>query len=185
MLPMFERLDEIDDIARMIDGRCGFVPLIETAAAFEIAESVAQHAGVDEVFVGLNDLHLSLGLEFLFEPLANGMLDRACAKFARTGKPYGFGGIARVGEGDLPAEYILREHARLGSTRVNLSRTFARGDVEDGLDVTTDSLENEVGRLLAVYREAVDASGEEQEINRRAVSRRIDEIVFELSSSEG
>lgn len=38
--------------------------------------------------------------------------------------PFGFGGIARIGEGDLPSDYILGEHVRLGSTSVILSRTF-------------------------------------------------------------
>lgn len=183
MLPMFEHLGEIDELSRMIDGRCRFVPLIETPSAFTIAERVAEHEGVDEVFVGLNDLHLSLGMEFMFEPLANGMLDDACAKFASTGKPYGFGGIARIGEGDLPAEFIVREHARLGSTRVNLSRTFARG--ERGPDGDGSPFETEIGRLLAVYDEALAASPSEREANRRAVDQRIGDIVFELSDFEG
>jgi hypothetical protein len=183
MLPMFERLGQIDALAEMIDGRCRFVPLIETRSAFEIAEQVAEHEGVDEVFVGLNDLHLSLGMEFMFEPLANGMLDHACGQFAGTRKPYGFGGIARIGEGDLPAEFIIREHARLGSTRVNLSRTFARG--ERGPDGEGSAFETEIARLLAVYDEALRASPSEQEANRRAVDRRIGDIVFELGDFEG
>jgi hypothetical protein len=123
----------------------------------------------------LNDLHLSLDMAFMFEPLANGMLDEACAKFARTGKPYGFGGVARIGEGDLPAEFVVREHARLGSTRVNLSRTFARGDY---------AFETEVSRLLAVYDAALRATPSERDANRHAVDQRIGDIVFAMSNCD-
>ena len=40
--------------------------------------------------------------------------------------PFGIGGIARVGEGMLPAELLLAEHVRLGSTGAIISRTFHR-----------------------------------------------------------
>ena len=36
----------------------------------------------------------------------------------------GFGGIARLGFGMLPAEHVIAEHYRLGSTAVILSRSF-------------------------------------------------------------
>ena len=63
-------------------------------------------------------------MSFMFEPLANGMVESICYKIKNIRIPYGFGGIARIGEGMLPAEKILLEHYRLGSTRVILSRTF-------------------------------------------------------------
>ena len=40
------------------------------------------------------------------------------------GIPYGFGGIAALGEGKLPSEQIIVEHYRLGSSCVILSRSF-------------------------------------------------------------
>ena len=50
---------------------------------------------------------------------------------------FGFGGIARIGEGDLPSDNILGEHVRLGSQSVILSRTF-KGVV--GVDKNGNSL---------------------------------------------
>jgi hypothetical protein len=47
-----------------------------------------------------------------------------CNKFKCAGIPYGFGGIAKIGEGLLPAERVITEHYRLGSTRAILSRSF-------------------------------------------------------------
>jgi len=45
-------------------------------------------------------------------------------KIKQKSIPYGFGGIARLGTGLLPAENILAEHYRLGSSMVILSRSF-------------------------------------------------------------
>jgi hypothetical protein len=81
-----------------------------------------------EVFVGLNDLHLSLGCQFMFEPLAQGLLDSVAHRVSAHGLRFGFGGIARLGEGLLPGRDVLAEHLRLGSQAVILSRTFHRPD---------------------------------------------------------
>ena len=51
-------------------------------------------------------------------------VDRIVEKFKANGIPFGIGGIARLGKGILPAEYILAEHIRLGSGAVILSRSF-------------------------------------------------------------
>lgn len=181
MLPMFRSLDEIAAIGAMIAGRARFVPLVETGDALAILESVARHDTVDEVFIGLNDLHISLGLDFMFEPLGDGMLDTACAALRAIGKPFGFGGIARIGEGDLPAEFIIREHARLGSTRVNLSRTFARDGWEGAKGA---NLEHEVRRLLALYDEALAAPESAVQDNRAEVQRRIGTITARIRASK-
>ena len=45
-------------------------------------------------------------------------------KFEDKGIPYGFGGIAQLGQGTLPAENIIAEHYRLGSSMAILSRSF-------------------------------------------------------------
>lgn len=182
MLPMFRRLEEIEQIGAIIAGRCRFIPLVETADAFEILERVAAHQAVDETFIGLNDLHISLGLDFMFEPLANGMLESACAALRRAGKPFGFGGIARIGEGDLPAEFIVREHARLGSTRVNLSRTFARQSSSDSALATgnSDVMQREVRKLLDLYDAALGASDEQKAANTSELRSRIEAIVAQI-----
>ena len=126
MLPMFRTMADLEAFCGMVAGRLPVIPLVETGEAFEILSKVARCKGVSEVFIGLNDLRLSLGLRFLFEPLINGMLDQAAAELRDVGVPWGFGGLARHGEGILPAELILGEHVRLGSTSAILSRTFHR-----------------------------------------------------------
>ena len=179
MLPMFRTLKEIETIGALISGRVRFVPLVETGDAMDILEQVARCDAVDETFIGLNDLHISLGLDFMFQPLGDGMLDAACVKLRDIGKPFGFGGIARIGEGDLPAEFIVREHARLGSTRVNLSRTFARDGLSKG-----ETLEREVRRLLELYNEALAAPADAVAANRAEVQRRIEVISARISAGK-
>ncbi len=154
MLPMFRALEEVAGFAGAVRARVPVIPLAETAEAMDILPQVARTPGVSEVYIGLNDLHLSLGQRFMFEPLANGMLDRAATQLRDAGLPFGFGGLARVGEGQLPAEMIIAEHVRLGSTRAILSRTFHRlaADV-DALCATMD-FAGEVNRLRDAYTKA-------------------------------
>lgn len=87
--------------------------------------------GVDEAHIGLNDMHLSYGLTFMFELLSNGLVENMCQTFKKYNIPYGFGGIAKIGEGLLPAERIIAEHYRLGSTRAILSRSFCDNQYVD------------------------------------------------------
>jgi hypothetical protein len=124
MLPMFNSADEVETFCRFIAGRVKCVPLVETAAAAQSLADVVKINGVSEIYFGLNDLHLDLKLEFMFEPLANGMLESLIDIVKQAGLPFGFGGLARIGEGVLPAELILAEHTRLGSSCVILARTF-------------------------------------------------------------
>ena len=126
MLPMFNTVEEVKEFSQIINGRVKFIPLVETAAAAECLNEVVIVDGVSEIYIGLNDLHRDLGLNFMFEPLSNGLLESLVCTIKQSGLPFGFGGLARIGEGDLPAELILAEHVRLGSSCAILSRTFHR-----------------------------------------------------------
>lgn len=124
MLPMWKSAVEVARFLSAVDGRCRTTLLLETKEAVECLDEVLENGGMDEVHIGLNDLHLSYGMTFMFELLANGTVEMLCEKIRNKGIPYGFGGIARLGTGDLSAEKIIMEHYRLGSTRAILSRSF-------------------------------------------------------------
>ncbi|MCO4094602.1 MAG: aldolase [Acidovorax sp.] len=128
MLPMFQTPDELRTFSRIVSGRAPIVALLETAGALHTLDDWIGTPGLCEVFVGLNDLHLSLGCQFMFEPLAQGVLDTVARRVSAHGLRFGFGGIARLGEGLLPGRDVLAEHLRLGSQAVILSRTFHRPD---------------------------------------------------------
>ena len=131
MLPFFHTLEEVDTFLRIVNGRCKTTLLFESKESIEHLDEIIALGGFDEAHIGLNDLHLSYGMTFMFEPLSNGMVEQICAKFKEAGIPYGFGGVAKIGEGLLPAECVIAEHYRLGSTRAILSRSFCDNQYVD------------------------------------------------------
>ena len=124
MLPYFKTVDEVETFISFVDGRAKTMPLLETPEAAEAVEDILRLEGLDEIFIGLNDLSLGYGKKFMFELFSDGTVEELCYKFKRAGIPYGFGGIGRLGTGELPAEHIIKEHYRLGSTCAILSRSF-------------------------------------------------------------
>ena len=73
-------------------------------------------------------------MKFMFQLLADGTVEKLCSKFKAKGIPYGFGGIAALGKGALPAEKVIAEHYRLGSTCAILSRSFCDCNVITDID---------------------------------------------------
>ncbi len=140
MLPMFRTSEELREFSSIVEGRVGIVPLVETKDAAKNLSGIVKVPGVTEIYIGLNDLHIELNLSFMFEPLANGMLDEMVEIIKEFGLPFGFGGVARMDEGLLSGHNVLGEHLRLGSTRVILSRTFHR--LTNSVDV------DEAGRMF-------------------------------------
>jgi hypothetical protein len=124
MLPMFENGSQLREFLAIVDGRAPVSALLENAGALATIGDWIDAPGLSEVFVGLNDLHLSLGRRFMFEPLAEGLVERVASLAHARGIAFGFGGIARLEEGLLPGRDVLAEHLRLGSGAVILSRTF-------------------------------------------------------------
>lgn len=123
MLPYFKTVDEVKTFVELVGGRVKTMPLLETPEAVECIDEILK-LDIDEILIGLNDLSLGYGKKFMFELLVDGTVENLCNKFKKKGIPYGFGGIAGLGKGVLPAEKIIIEHYRLGSSCVILSRSF-------------------------------------------------------------
>ena len=121
MLPMVIDQHDVEQYVSYVNGRAKVCIMIETAAAMARLDKILAVPGVNEVFVGLNDLHISMGLTFMFELLSDGLVEYIAQKCNKASMPFGFGGIARIGEGDLPSDNILGEHVRLGSSSVIFS----------------------------------------------------------------
>jgi hypothetical protein len=124
MLPYFKTVEEVETFIDLVDGRAKTFPLVETPEAVKVIDEILELDGIDELFIGLNDLSLGYGKKFMFELLSNGVVESLCLKFKQKGIPYGFGGIASLGKGMLPSEYVIREHYRMESTCAILSRSF-------------------------------------------------------------
>ena len=157
MLPMFTSAAQLRAFAGIVAGRVPMVPLLETAGALACLDDWITTPGIDEVFVGLNDLHVSLGCRFMFEPLVLGHVERVAIAARQHGLPFGFGGIARVNEGLLPGQDVLAEHLRLGSQAVILSRTFNRVDEATSFEQAVAELRQAELALASRTAAAVEA----------------------------
>ncbi|MBE5747090.1 MAG: aldolase [Clostridiales bacterium] len=177
MLPMWKTADEVRSFVRAVDGRAKTMLLLETKEADECLDEVLSLGGVDEIHIGLNDLHLSYGLTFMFELLANGTIERICAKIRARGIPYGFGGVARIGAGDLPAERILSEHYRLGSSFAILSRSFCNTDLVQDMGEVEKIFDEKLKELRAFEKSLETRTEEEFEENKKQLCEIVERIV--------
>lgn len=138
MLPFFQNAEQVRRFIKAVGGRVKTNLLLETPEAAENIDEILEIDGIDEIHIGLNDLHLGYGMTFMFELVADGTVEKLCKKIQKKNISYGFGGVARVGTGTLPAECILGEHYRLGSERVILSRAFCDVAKETDFDVVKE-----------------------------------------------
>ena len=67
MLPMVMSYRDVEQYVNYVNGRAKVCIMIETAQALARIDDILSVQGVDELFIGLNDLHISMGLSFMFE----------------------------------------------------------------------------------------------------------------------
>lgn len=159
MLPFYKTVGEVKRFIDAVAGRAETMLLLETPEAVDIVDDVLALDGIDYIHIGLNDLSLGYGKAFMFELLIDGTVEMLCSKFRKAGVPYGFGGIASLGKGLIPAEMIIREHYRLGSTCAILSRSFCNVEKESSIEriseIFTDGIRN-----IRAFEEHCACSGE-------------------------
>lgn len=171
MLPYFKTTEEVKTFIEIVGGRVKTMPLVETPEAVEEIDKILNLKGIDEIFIGLNDLSLGYGKKFMFELLSDGTVENLCNKFREKRLPYGFGGIAALGKGSVPAEMIIKEHYRLGSSSVILSRSFCNSEKISHLGVISSTFVNgiqEIRALEAACEERIRYfSDNKQELNEK------------------
>ncbi len=177
MLPYYKTIDEVKTFFRLVNQRVKTILLLETKEAVDIIDETLNLPEIDEVHIGLNDLHLSYDMTFMFELLVNGTVEDLCNKMREKNIFYGFGGIAKLGEGLLPAEYVIAEHYRLHSQAAILSRSFY--DSVDETDyIAIKSFFEESMMELRQYEECLAEQNEEFfENNHKKIKVIVDEIV--------
>lgn len=155
MLPMFESEGEVEDFVRLVGSAMRVSLLVETPQALSRLENILYVGGIGEVHIGLNDLHLGMKLDFMFELLSGGLIDHCSRAVRQVGVPFGFGGIAPVGEGLVPAELVAAEHVRLGSNQVFLSRAFSRPlDTDEDWSRSSRGFSDRVAALIDCFEAA-------------------------------
>ena len=167
MLPYFKTAKEVSDFIDIVGGRVKTSILLETAPAFFRLEEILEVGGIDEIHIGLNDLHLSLGLDFMFEIYSSPYLEIATKKITEKGISLGIGGVAPASEGLVSGRNVIIEAKRLGAERLILSRAFPKDNMRD--------LEREVDQLRNIYHD--DYSEEDFLMNREQLQFKVREVV--------
>lgn len=184
MLPMFKTPEEVKTFLALVGGRAKTMLLLETKEAEERILEYIDLPGIDEVHIGLNDLHLAHGMTFMFELLCDGTVDRLTRILREHGVRFGFGGFARIGYGILPAENILTHHYALGSEMSILSRGFCDANsVEDPETVRGDFVEG-VANIRKKEEEILSYTVEQFEENFAFVKEKVAEIVDVIRSKK-
>lgn len=166
MLPYFKTADEVKEFIKLVGGRVKTCLLLETADAAENIDSILNVDGIDEMYIGLNDLHLCYGMDFMFQLLADGTVEKLADKIKAKGMSFGFGGVARVGTGTLSADCIFGEHYRLGSDRVILSRAFCDVSKEKSIEDIAEKLTSGVRDVRELEKKLEKWTPEQFEENR-------------------
>ena len=175
MLPYITSVQQVKDFVRYVGGRVKTMPLIETPESAEAIDEILEIDGIDEIYIGLNDLSLGYHKKFMFELLADGTVEGLCLKCKLKGIPYGFGGVASLGKGMLPSEYVIREHYRLGSTCAILSRSFCNVDKVKHIGIISSTFIDGVKAIRELEEECESKISYFRE-NEREVAERVNQI---------
>lgn len=182
MLPYFQTVKQVQEFLKAVNGKASTCLLLETPQAVENLEEIISLQGIDYILIGLNDLHLGYGMKFMFELLANGTVEKLCNKIHEKGIEYGFGGVARQGEGKLPAEKIIAEHYRLGSQMVILSRSFCNTSEINTTDQIREIFRSGVREIRDLEKRLLTKDKAWFENNRKEVVKAVQQIVNNLET---
>ena len=175
MLPDITGVEQVKKFLSIVGGRVKTMLLIETPQSAEALDEILELDGIDEIYIGLNDLSLGYHKKFMFELLADGTVETLCLKCKLKGIPYGFGGVASLGKGMLPSEYIIREHYRLGSTCAILSRSFCNVDKVKHIGIISSTFIDGVKEIRELEAECESKMSYFRE-NERVVAERVHAI---------
>lgn len=177
MLPYFQSVEEVERFVKIVNGRAIVFPLLESKKAYELVDKILEVDGIDEIHVGINDLSLDLDKKFMFELLADGTVEKLCNKFKEKNIPYGFGGIGRIGSGQLPSECVIMEHYRLGSSCAILSRSFCNVEQVSDIEQIRKIFNEGVSAIRDFEARCLNSSVYEYVINQEKVKKIISNIV--------
>lgn len=184
MLPFFKTKDEVEVFVNYVDGRSRVCLLCETAEAVKNIDSILTVPGIEYIHIGLNDLHLSYNMRFMFELLADGTVEMLCKKIKAQGIQYGFGGIAQLGQGYLPAENIIIEHYRLGSSMAILSRSFCDTKKSTDVSLIKNIFKFGVNEIREFEEQLMYKDTSFFESNQGFVNDKVREIVYSIEKND-
>lgn len=179
MLPFFKTRNEVDLFLKFVNKKAETILLCETSDAVNNIDDILSLEGIDRVHIGLNDLHLQYNKTFMFELVADGTVEMLCKKISEKGIPYGFGGIAKLGFGTVPAENVITEHYHFGSSAAILSRAFC--------NIEKESIENinrifdvELKKIREFENKVLYYSKEDLAQHHKQFCKQTEKVVFDM-----
>ena len=157
---------------------------METKEAEECLEEYVDVPGIDEIHIGLNDLHLAHKKDFMFELLCDGTVDKITAVLRERKIRFGFGGFARIGYGILPAENILTHHYALGSEMAILSRGFCDANVAEDPSLVKEIFIEGVTNIRLKEKEIRAYTQKDFEENFETVKEKVAQIAQSIRSKK-
>lgn len=194
MLPFFHLVQEVQTFVQYMKAGCECAGkvfgkdvrsclLLETPEAAILLDEILNVEGVNMIHIGLNDLHLAMGMKFMFQLLTDGIVEQLAKKIRARGIPFGFGGIASLHSGAVPGTFVLKEHYRLGSSMVIVGRSFCNTNViTDEQEIRKIFKEgiSEIRQLETEAQEAVDYFDK----NHQQVVEAVDQILEQIKAKE-
>lgn len=182
MLPYFKTADEVKRFIKAVNGKAKTILLFEHKDAVNNIDEILEINGIDEAYIGLNDLSLSYNLKFMFQLLQDGTVESICDKFKAKNISYGFGGVASIDKGLLPGKFVVKEHYRLKSSSVILSRSFCKIETESNIDDIIFKFNNGISDIRKLENECISNENNPVffEQNRLETEKRIKNIIAEL-----
>ena len=185
MLPMIQSFEDVEKFIMYVNGRCKKMLLIETIFSEQNINKLVALDEIQEYHIGINDLHLEHKKRFMFQMLSEGNVENICSVINKYSKPYGFGGIAKLNEGTLPARNIIAEHYRLGSTSAILSRSFCDMNAKIDLDEVETSFKNGIQEIRDYENWLATAPKSFFEDNQYIVGEKVKYIVRKIVRKDG
>ncbi len=177
MLPFFKTIGEVVDFLSYVDGRAKTCLLLETPEAAKLLDQIVEIPGIDMIHIGLNDMHLALKMKFMFQLLADGLVDKWANIVKAKGILFGFGGLASLDGGVIPGRMIVKEHYRLGSQMVILSRSFCNTDKISDLEEVQHVFMKGLKEIRFLEEECLNQTPDYFEKNRIATRDKIRDFV--------
>lgn len=188
MLPFFHTVQEVSDFLCFVkkandkqNKQVKSCLLLETPEAAILLDEIMNLPGIDMIHIGLNDLHLAMGMKFMFQLLTDGIVEKLANNIKHKGIKFGFGGIAGLHGGDLPGSFVLKEHYRLGSTQVIVGRSFCDTKKITDLDEIRNIFNNGIAEIRALEAEAQKAV-DYFKVNHEQMEEKVNMIVQKIEN---
>jgi hypothetical protein len=173
LLPMVRSASEVERAVALVSGRCGIGILIETQAALEEADEIA-NLPLSRVYVGLNDLAIDRQTTNIFEPLVDGTIEDTRKHFS---VPFGFAGLTVAdGGAPIPCRLIVGELVRLDCSFSFLRRSYHA-------DIRGRDPAREIPRLVAALEAATSRTAAEVREDRDALLVAVEQWAGVLASA--